>query len=117
MKYKRLPIEAELLAITNDNERSKVRSAAFLEVARMKGFQLVTGILRTLESRSLNALRCGLVPDDKIGRVLGRLENIEEIRRSLTSLLPESEQPHVDWFDSEEEAFVNVDETLPTDDE
>jgi hypothetical protein len=112
MKYRKLPIEAEIAAIP-ETERAARVGAYLVETMSTKGFQLVTGVLQKLEARALLALRTGQVPPERMGLVAGRLQCIEEIRRSLQALLPVPQQPNVDWFDDEEEAFVNVDDSPP----
>lgn len=106
MKYKKLPFQAELEAILQNDGADKleeVRAAAFSETARTKGFQLVTALLRDLESAVIGALRTGSHP--RVERLMGRLELIEEIRRVLTVLLPVPERAQVDWFDEEEDSL------------
>jgi hypothetical protein len=103
MTYRKLPFELELEALLQQGEAKMIetRGDAFLETASTTGFQLVTALLRDLERLAMHSLRTGTGrnPD----RVLGRIEAIEEIRRSLVALLPDAQKANVDWFDSEED--------------
>lgn len=116
MKYRRLPIETKLEQISDDTERQRVREVLFHDTANTEGFQMVTLLLRALEQRAMFALRNG-APEALVGRILGRLECITEIRESLTRLLPEEIRPAVDWAAEEQEGFVNVDDGLPAGEE
>jgi hypothetical protein len=112
MKYRPTPLEREL-AVMSDADRRTLVAGLLLETMQTRGFQVVTGILRKLEAQCFTALRFGAVPAEKVGKVLGRIEAITEIRESLNSLLPEIQRSRVDWCDDEEEAYVNVDGAHP----
>lgn len=113
MRYRRLPIEREY-AGQPPEVIGKAWAAMLVETMSTKGFQLVTGILRRLEQNTLDALRCGLYgqrPD--LGT--GRLQVIEEIRRSLVAMLPAPERAHVDWSDDQDEGYTALDPDAPDD--
>jgi hypothetical protein len=104
LKYKPLPIELELAALKPDEYLTR-RAELTRELMTTRGFQLVTILLRDLEIRALSALRMGL-QEVQVGRVLGRLECIEEVRRSLSLLLPVADRDRVDWHDEADEGLV-----------
>jgi hypothetical protein len=104
LKYKPLPIELELAALKPEEAAAR-RSLLTHELMTTRGFQLVTILLRDLEIRALSALRLGL-SDVLVGRALGRIECIEEVRRSLSLLLPVADRDHVDWHDEADEGLV-----------
>lgn len=106
MRYRTLPVVTELETIQReqgDEAMQKRREALFLQVAALPGFQLVTGILREYEKASLDYLRTGTL---EVAQHMGRLALIENIRSSLTALLPAEQRPSVDWFDDAEEEFT-----------
>jgi hypothetical protein len=113
MKYRRLPLEDELVRLESENpeEVDKVKSAYLLETLQTRGFQLVTGILRNQEKFALDMLR---TQQGRTEYFLGWLQSINEVRRLITSLLPESAQAAVDWSDQEEEAFLVIDQSEPS---
>lgn len=105
-KYRRLPIEDQLLAIQQkDGEEAmvKAREALFNELRRSEGFQLIIAILRNLEQVALNTLYTSLGSPD---RLLGRLQCIEDIRLALASLLPVG-QRDIDWYEEESEPLLD----------
>jgi hypothetical protein len=109
MKYRKLPLTAELESIKEkegDEALWRARTSYFLEVVRTKGFQFVTEILRNLEQQSLQALRSNTSNPE---RLLGIMHAVEYIRNSLTALLPAKERKHVDWLDDEQEDYLNLD--------
>ena len=109
MRYRTLPLEAELNNITQTQGADaafKVSGALLRETMATKGFQLVTGVLRNLEAAVLNQLRSVSDPSHAL-RLTGQLHAIEGIRRSLCALLPDAEKAQVDWFDDEDEG-INV---------
>lgn len=108
MKYTPLPLEENLAQKTSDEARQIIETL-IVETMNTRGFQLILGILRNLDARAMMALRSGMVKPERVGELLGRIQCIEEIRRSLQALLPVPEQANVDFYDGEEEAFVNVD--------
>ncbi len=114
MKYRQLPIEREFEG-RPDAEVKPLVGALLAETMSTKGFQLVTGILRNLERGALGGLRSGLY-GVRADLGLGRLQAVEEIRRSLRALLPEQERARVDWFDQEDEGWVTEDPDAPDDD-
>lgn len=115
MRYQKLPIDLELERLQEDKDGDRrveeAREAYFAETTRTRGFQLIVALLRDLERTYLHRLRTGT--HTKTERLLGRIEGIEEIRRSLTALLPKPQRAGVDWADAEEEDYVNVDEDSP----
>lgn len=117
MKHQKLPFELELERLAADEKSPgrmiEIRDTAFLETVKTRGFQLVTALLRDLERRYFDALRSGTHP--KVERLLGRIEGIEEIRRSLVALLPVEQRPNADWHDAETEEFVLLDTSAPRD--
>lgn len=114
MKYRPLPFVETLTTLSETDPASALeqRATAMSEFARSRGAQLITHILREIEARALQALRLGIDPS-RVGRALGRIEAVEEIRQSLTHLLPEGERGAVDWFDDQEEEFVTVGSETP----
>jgi hypothetical protein len=108
MTRRTLPFEAELQSLLSQKDGEKLmlqaRDAAFLETVKTPGFQLVTALLRDLDSIYMNSLRSGTHPRPE--RLLGRLEGLEEIRRSLEALLPTAPRPSVDWFMDEDNVFL-----------
>lgn len=109
MKYKPLPFVTELRAIhdRSQKEAEDLRGAALVETMSTKGFQLVTGALREHERSVLNLLRSGGGP--RPDHLMGQLHVINEIRRTLVAMLPPASRTQVDWYDEQEEAYVNVD--------
>lgn len=107
MKYRPLPFIKTLEEISDsDPARAvKLRSTAMSEFSKSEGAQILTHILREIESRALMGIRLGVSPD-KANKMLGQIEAIESIRQSLALCLPESERETVDWFDDQEEEFV-----------
>lgn len=114
MKYRPLPIEAELKLIQDrdgDAAMQARREALFLETARTPGFGLVTGLLREYEAGCLDHLRRN--PEAvHTERLLGKLNLIEQFRTSLVALLPAAEQPSVAWGDDAEEEYTGLIERL-----
>lgn len=109
MKYRRLPIEDRLAALPEE-ERSQVVAAEFLATARTAGFQLVTGALRGLEEGVLTAMKEGGDPA-RLPYQAGALQAIESIRRTLTSFLPETQRPTIDWADDADEEWNTLPES------
>ena len=111
MKYRRLPLEDTLQRVVEKEGQetaNKMMAALFDETRRTRGFQLVVGILRNQEQLALRMLRA----DREWSQFyLGWIHSIDQVRKLLTSLLPEGEQK-VDWADDEEEAFLNVDDEV-----
>jgi hypothetical protein len=108
MKSKRLPIEdhlARIQAEQGDAAMAQNRSALFLETARTLGFQFVTVILRDLERSALAGLRVSADPGQAL-RLLGGINMLENIRRSLTGLLPADQVADVNWGDEEGEDYL-----------
>jgi hypothetical protein len=113
MKYRPLPIEKKLAAL-DTGAKLKAIGPLMVETMSTQGFQLVTGLLRELDRATLAGLRGGLYaarPD----LATGRLQVIDDIRRTLRSYLPEPERAKVDWFDQESEGFIE-DPSVPDDD-
>jgi hypothetical protein len=109
MKARRLPIEdhlARIQAEQGDAVMAQSRSALFLETARTLGFQFVTVILRELERSALTGLRVSTDPG-QAARLLGCINTIEHIRRSLTGLLPADQVAGVNWDDEESEDYLS----------
>lgn len=81
------------------------RGVLFLETARTMGFQFLTVILRDLERSTLNGLRVETDAGQAL-RLLGGVNMIENIRRSLTGLLPTDQVADVNWADEEAEGYL-----------
>jgi len=113
MRYRRLPLEDELERVEQEDKEAffKARSAYLVETLKTRGFQLITGLLRNQEKFALDMLR---VRRDDPQYFLGWLHCISEIRRLITSQLPESAQTTLDWSNEEEEAFLIMDESQPS---
>lgn len=111
MKYRQLPLERDWAGRPAD-EIERDRGILLTETMSTRGFQIVTGVLRNLEREALHYLRCGA---GKADHMIGRIQCIEAIRRSLVGILPAPQQPKVDWFDQESEGFI-LDEGAPDDD-
>lgn len=105
---RKLPFESELESLLQqkDGERlmTEARGAAFVETVRTPGFQLVTALLRDLDRLYMQSLRTGAAR--QVDKLLGRIEGLEEIRRSLEALLPTAPRPSVDWHTDDDNVFA-----------
>jgi hypothetical protein len=106
MKRRLLPLEIDLINLQKkegDEKMVRARSDYFMQTLHTRGFQLVISVLRDMEQTALNSLRNGAGNQD---RMLGWLQCIESIRKTLTLLLPEGDRPNVEWFDEESEGLL-----------
>lgn len=106
MKYRDLPLYQELSALARDQGEEASQKALeqyALELFRCKGMQIITHLLRELESGVLYKLRHGRGEAAAHSAVL---VTIESIRASLAACLPVEARGNVDWFDDGEEEFL-----------
>jgi len=113
MRYRLLPIEWEWRDLTPEAIEA-ARGPLLVETMSTRGFQIVTGVLRNLERATMEALRAGSY-GQRVDLGTGRLQCIEEIRRSLVGILPVPQRPAVNWYDDEHEGFTR-DDAAPDDD-
>lgn len=114
MKYRKVPLTAELEAIRDKQGEAEARKAMgvyFMELIRCKGWQLVVELLRDYERQALQGLRTTKGDTD---RLLGIIHAIEYIRSSLNSLVPVESQETVDWYDEGEEDYLHVTKEVET---
>jgi hypothetical protein len=109
MNTRNLPFEQELLNILKNDGKAAynaARSGALQAIKDAPGFQLVVGLLRDLEHRTIQNLENGSLNDSQVFRLLGRIEGIKVIRETLRSILPALQQSDIDWYDDDDGAFI-----------
>lgn len=92
MKCRPLPVMQEIaqLAVTDPEKAAQYQTALAAELFQHRGFQLVLTILHNLEHETLNALRSSAPTRPDF--LLGRLNAIDYIQRSLVALAPDGQE-------------------------
>ncbi len=104
MKFKPLPIEAEIMAMPTEQAKMDHRSALVESLIRHPAFQLIVCLLRDTERLALEQLRKN--PDAQVQFLLGRVQTVDYLRQAINGLVPG--QP-IDWAEEELEEFMPLD--------
>lgn len=97
----RLAVENEHLSLLGrapEVTMEEMRRAELVHTINTNGFQLVLETIRQIQLNALSALRSGVGNHD---RLLGRLECIEEIQRTLSAMLSVNDRQQLDLIASE----------------
>jgi hypothetical protein len=106
MKLKPLPLIEEINALPSDQAGARCR-ALYADFFNSPSAQLIADLFRQHEKAALDTIRHDrTLSHDTVQRLLGRIQLIDDLRSSLTAMVPRTDSEAFSEADEESEIFI-----------
>jgi hypothetical protein len=106
MKLKPLPLIEEINSLPAAKAGERLQ-ALYREFFASSGAQLIADLFRQHEKQALDSIRHDkFLTHDTVQRLLGRIQLIEDLRSSLTAMVPRTDSETFSEADEESEIFI-----------